>query len=249
MNSSMPEKSPRSDRADLFATTSWTVVLAAQQDSDEALAALERLCREYRFPVYAYVRHRGYSPADAEDLTQGFFHFLLHTKRLQVADRSKGRFRAFLLAVLKGFLINHWESIRAAKRGGGKQILSLSDNATELRFAREMVSPDSPELDYERCWAREVLQQALSRVETECVGSGKGHAFEILKPFLVDLAEGTDYETAAQTLGLTKNGVAVAVHRLRQSYRNHLRAVVAATVAAPDEVEEEMRHLFSVLAR
>jgi DNA-directed RNA polymerase specialized sigma24 family protein len=246
-NSDPHEPSGRAEQRDIFATTSWTAIAAAQSESAEAREALEKLCSAYWFPLYAYVRHRGYSPADAEDLTQGFFYFFLSSNRLRVVDRAKGKFRAFLLATLKGYLANQWTAGRAAKRGGGKIILSLDEETAEHRYIHEPVSKQSPEAEYERRWASEVMQHALTRLESDFAKAGKQSLFNELRGFLLD--EGGPADTVAKSLNMTRNALTVAVHRLRQSYRNRLREEVARTVASPEEVEVEMRHLFNVLAR
>jgi len=238
----------RAEKADIFGSTSWTAVLQAQSGSPQARKALEQLCNTYWFPIYAYIRHRGYNTTDAEDLTQGFFQFFLNTDRLQIVDRTKGKFRAFLLHTVKGFLVNHWDYIHAAKRGGGKVIMSLDAQTAENRYDHEPSVNHSPDKEFDRRWAHEVLQKALWGVEEIYQAAGKQELYNQLNPFLMDQAENRDYERVAAQLSMSTNAVAVSVHRLRQQYRECVRKHVAQTVSTPGEVEEEMRFLFHLLS-
>ena len=231
-----------------FTTTHWSVVLAAGSETSSASdAAMEQLCRTYWPPLYAYIRRQGRSPHDAQDLTQGFFALLLEKNYVGIAEREKGKFRSFLLAALNYFLNGERDRAHAAKRGGGKIIVSLDDQAGEDFAAVEPASDSTPEKEFQKNWAITVLRQALMCLGEESTAGGKGAIFEELKPFLEGEAKPGDYATVAARLGMSANGVAVAVHRLRQRYGELVRAEIAHTVAGPGEVDEELRHLFTLL--
>ncbi|HUI06729.1 MAG TPA: sigma-70 family RNA polymerase sigma factor [Verrucomicrobiae bacterium] len=233
----------------VFATTHWSVVLAAgRSDAPQAQDALEQLCRTYWYPLYAYVRRRGYSPADAEDLTQAFFAWLLERKWLERADRQRGRFRSFLLTSMSNFLANEWDKARTQKRGGGR-IVSLQRDEAETRCAREPADNLTPEQSFEWRWALAVLDQVMNRLSAEFARDGKAKLFEALKPCLLGERTAQPYAALASRLAMTEGSVKVAVHRLRQRYRQLLRDEIAHTVATPEEVEEELRYLFAVLSR
>jgi RNA polymerase sigma-70 factor (ECF subfamily) len=237
------------DRSRVFATTHWSVVLAAgQSDVPQARDALEKLCRTYWYPLYAYVRRRGYSPADAEDLTQAFFVWLLERNWLGRADQQRGRFRSFLLTSISNFLANEWNKARTQKRGGGR-IVSLQRDEAETRCAREPMDHLTPEQSFEWRWALTLLDQVMNRLSVEFAQDGKTELFEALKPCLLGERTTQPYAALASKLAMTEGSVKVAVHRMRQRYRQLLRAEIANTVATPEEVEEELRYLFAVLAR
>jgi RNA polymerase sigma-70 factor (ECF subfamily) len=223
-------------------------VLAAGRDrAPEADAALERLCRTYWYPLYAYVRQRGYSPHDAQDLTQEFFAKLLEKNYLNEVDPAKGKFRSFLLAALNHFLANEYDRATALKRGGRQTPISLDAEMAEGLFALEPVSNVTPEKVFERRWASTLLDKALAGLQEEYAKAGKEQLFGHLKMFLTEGAASGEYAPVAKKLHMAPGTVAVAVHRLRQRYRELVRAEVANTLANPAETEEEMRHLFSVL--
>ena len=249
MLSDEPSPDTPSPQVGWFATTHWSVVLAAgQAASPEAEAALEKLCRAYWYPLYAYIRRQGHSPHDAQDLTQGFFARLLEKNWAGVADREKGKFRSFLLTALNHFLGDQRDQANALKRGGGKVIISLDEQTAEGRLSMEPATDLSPEKEYEKLWAVTVLQQALSHLREETDKTGRGQMFEGLKPFLEGETRPGDYAAVAAKLGMTANSAAVTVHRLRQRYRELVRAEIANTVASAEEIEDELRHLFAVLA-
>ena len=237
------------DRGSVFATTHWSVVLSAKEpgsiDSD---AALESLCRTYWRPLYAYVRRRGYSPADAEDLTQSFFSWLLERNWLSRADQQRGRFRSFLLASISNFLANEWDKARTQKRGGGRLIFLREDEGQTGPFL-ELADNRSPEQIFEWHWALRLLDQVMNQLCAEFARDGKTELFETLTPCLVGERTAQPYAALASKLGTTEGSVKVGVHRLRQRYRQLLREEIARTVAKPEEIEEELRHLFAVLAR
>jgi len=229
-----------------FAATRWTVVLTAGQTaSPQAGRALEELCRAYWYPLYAYVRRRGYDVHEAEDLTQEFFARLLAKNYLADVDRAKGKFRSFLLASLKHFLANEWDRAHAAKRGGGQLFLSLDTKTAETRYLSEPADELTAEKLLERQWALALLDQVLDRLQAEFVADGKAAQFEQLKVFLTEGKGSTSYASVAAKLGTTEGAVKVAAHRLRRRYRELLREEISHTVATPAEVEEEIRHLFA----
>ncbi len=232
----------------MFQTTHWSVVRrAGQRASRRSAEALEHLCRTYWFPLYAYVRRRGYEAPEAQDLTQEFFVRLLAKHYLTRADRSKGKFRSFLLTGLNRFLSNEGRRARAAKRGGGQPLLSLDDETAERRYALEPASQLTPERIYERHWALTLLDRALARLRAETLAGGRARQFEQLRGFLTTEAGETRYAAVAAELGMTTDAVGVAVHRLRQRYRELVREEIAQTVTSPAEVEQEIRWLFTAV--
>jgi RNA polymerase sigma factor (sigma-70 family) len=232
-------------RGDRFATTHWSMVVSAGGTrSFEASRALATLCESYWFPVYAFVRRAGHSAQDAQDLTQEFFVRLLDKQFLAAADRKKGRFRTYLLTAVKHFLANEYDRTRAKKRGGGQTILSLE--GLEARYCQEPADRLTPERIFERQWALALLDQVLARLQAEMAADGKAALFDAIKGHLTG-GESVSYATTAASLGMTEGAVKVAAHRLRQRYRELLREEIAHTVASPDEIEEEVRYLFTCL--
>ncbi len=233
-----------------FATTRWSQVLAAG-GSDAAISreALAELCRIYWYPLYAFVRRKGHSPQDAEDLTQEFFLRLMDHDWLARADKSKGRFRTFLLTMLTRFMANEWDKASRQKRGGHLQRLPLIVEDAERRFSREPVDSCTPEQEFERQWALTVLDRVLDRLVEDYANRDQTVLFEALRPSLIGDREAQPYQRLAADLGMTEGSVKVAVHRLRQRYRERLLEEIAQTVASPDVAESELRHLFRVLAR
>lgn len=231
-----------------FMTTHWTVVLSARGNSGtEAEAAVEQLCRGYWYPLYAYLRRRGCTPHDAQDHTQEFFSRLLEKRFLDSVDRNKGRFRSFLLASLNHFLSNERDRAQAAKRGGGRQVISLDEQAAEDRYKLEPASEMTAEKIFEQRWALTVLDRALARLAEELRREGKGGLFDRLKVHLEGETTAGDYAAMAAELKLSVGAITVAVHRLRRRYRDLVRAEVAATVGSAEEIDEEMQHLRTVL--
>lgn len=224
------------------------VLAAGRSDVPHAQDALEKLCQTYWYPLYAYVRRRGYSPADAEDLTQAFFAWLLERDWLGRADPQRGRFRSFLLTSISNFLANEWDKARTQKRGGGR-VVSLQRDEAEGRCTREPMDNLTPEQSFEWRWALALLEQVMNRLSAEFARDGKAELFDALKPCLLGERAAHPYAALASTLAMTEGSVKVVVHRLRQRYRQLLRDEIANTVMKPEEVEEEMRHLFAVLAR
>jgi RNA polymerase sigma-70 factor (ECF subfamily) len=237
-------------RNPVFVTTHWSLVLTAgRSDTTRAEAALASLCQAYWYPLYAYVRRRGYPIEDAQDLTQEFFARLLQQQWIGQADRQRGRFRTFLLSAMSHFLANEWDKARAQKRGGAVQLVPLQLDTAETRYGKEPSDTFTPEQAYERRWAVTLLDEVLQRLQKECEAAGNAELFETLKPCLVGDSNLHPYADLAAKSHLSEGAVKVAVHRLRQRYRKLLRDEIANTVATPGEVDEEMHHLFAVLAR
>jgi DNA-directed RNA polymerase specialized sigma24 family protein len=231
-----------------FTTTHWSVVLlAGDATSPQAAAALEKLCRTYWLPLYSYIRRQGHGPHDAQDLAQGFFVRLLRMNSFADVSREKGKFRTFLLAALKHFLSDERDRVRAEKRGGGQTVISLDETEAETRYL-QVPSPDAaPRKVFDRRWALTVMEEALKRLRQEHTASGKQELFAYLSAFLSSEANPGDYDVLAPKLGMSAGSIGVAVHRLRQRYRECVRLELAQTVAGPADLDEEMNYLFSVL--
>lgn len=221
---------------------------AGVQDSPAALQATERLFRAYWFPLYCYVRRQGYSSHDAQDLTQGFFARLLRANSLASVSREKGKFRTFLLAALNHFLSDERDRARAEKRGGGNVVISIDEHEAEEKYLHAGDLNSAPEKAFDRCWAVTVLEEALAKLQEEYVGSSKSAVFEHLRRYLSNEANPGEYDALAPKLGMSCNAIGVAVHRLRQRYRECIRLVLAPTVASTQDLDEEMNYLFSVLS-
>ncbi len=234
---------------DQFTTTRWSLVLqAGQEDSPRAAAALEQLCRIYWYPLYAYARRHGHGPEDAEDVVQGFFLQLLQNKSLAHVDRSKGRFRAFLLAALRYYLSDWHDKAEAQKRGGGVPTLRIELNRAEVRYTSARQDGLSPDMVYDYHWALTLLDQVVTRLERQYEETGRGPLFAKLKPLLVESGRGEPYVQLAAELGLTEEAVKKAVQRLRQRYGALFREEIAVTLANPAEVEEELQYLRSIMS-
>lgn len=244
--SSKPPSSETAAPRPAFVTTHWSVVLSARDKSSaQSAAALETLCRTYWYPLYAYARRAGHSPADAEDLTQSFFARLLEKDYLRSAAQQKGKFRTFLLIALKRFLANEWDRQHAEKRGGFAPIVSIDQELAETRFAAEPSHNLQPDLLYDRQWALTLLDRAMHRLREEYVATGRTRLFESLRNLLVKDESSLPYADVAAQLKLTEPAVKMAVHRMRARYRDILHDEISQTVASPAEVEEELRHLFA----
>ena len=209
--------------------------------------ALEELIRAYWFPLYAFIRRQGNGPQQAEDLTQSFFAHLLENKGLMTVDRSRGKFRSFLLAALKHFAADERDKARARKRGGNRQLLSLDALDAEAHYAKELTDTMTPERLFERSWAIAVLNQVVSRLEQEYTQRGKAAAFQALRHSLDGQASDKTYVQQAEQLGMSQGAVRVMAHRMRRRYRELLRDEIMQTVAGPELVDEEIRHLLQCL--
>jgi RNA polymerase sigma factor (sigma-70 family) len=231
-----------------FVTTHWSLVLAAGKgtgaDAQEALASL---CQTYWYPLYAYVRRQGHQPDDAQDLTQAFFARLLEKHYLQSADPERGRFRSFLLTAFKRFLSKEHDRERTKRRGGGMKLLPLDFEAGERRYSLEPAHEVTAERIYEQRWALTLLDQVFARLRDEFNQAGKQKEFNCLKVYLTGEAGAPSYQEVAAELEMSEGAVKVAVHRLRRRYRDLVREEIAQTVAGPEDVDEELRHLFAAL--
>ena len=247
--SSEPNRTGPAAAAAQFTTTHWSVVLAARApDAPQAAAALAKLCRTYWYPLYAYLRRRGYGEHDAEDFTQGFFAHLFERDWLQSVAREKGRFRSFLLASLNYFLADQRDRAQAQKRGGGQPNISFDAHDAEERYRLEPVDERSPDKLFERRWAMALLDQVLTRLAQEFSDAGKLELFNRLQPFLVEGTGETTYAETARVGGLSEEALKKAVQRMRRRYHQLFREEIAQTVVSPAEVEEELRHLCAVLS-
>jgi len=232
-----------------FATTRWTMVLAAgDHQRSDARESLARLCQTYWYPLYAYVRRRVDSEHAAHDLTQEFFARLLEKDYVATADPDRGRFRAFLLTACKHFLSKERDKARAQKRGGGCAPLSLDFASGESRYLAASTDALTAEQLYDRQWAIDLLDRVMRRLESEMKDSGKPEWFDRLKAFIVGGADGTTYAQAAKRLGTTEAAAKMATHRMRKRYRELLRQEIADTVEHVADIEDEVRCLFATFA-
>jgi len=229
-----------------FAATHWSaVVRAGSLNAGDAPGALEELCRVYWFPLYAFARRRGCSPADAEDLTQSFFARLLEHNFVARADPAKGRFRTFLLTLFKRFLVNEWTREHAQKRGGLQAVVSIDSQVAESRFGTDPAHGERPDTLFERHWAMTLLDEVMKRLEDEYRSSGRGRLFEHLEGCLMRDPGALPYAEIGARLDLSEAAVKMAMQRLRARYQALLREEIGKTVASPEEVEPELRDLFN----
>jgi RNA polymerase sigma-70 factor (ECF subfamily) len=232
-----------------FRTTHWSVVLkAADGESPERQSALATLCRSYWYPLYAFARRQGRNPEEAEDAVQEFFARLLAINNLAAVRPEHGRFRSFLLASLKNYLANEWDRRHAAKRGGQCGIVSWDGQSAEDRYRAEPRDETTPETLFEQSWALTVIQTVLEDLRKEYADAGKSRIFDAIQSYLEE--EGADtYAEIAMKLSMTEGAVKMAVLRLREGFRQRLRAEIAQTVADAAELDEELRHLFACLSK
>jgi RNA polymerase sigma-70 factor (ECF subfamily) len=230
-----------------FATTHWSMVVTAQGESPAADKALEKLCRTYWWPVYSFIRRQGAGPEDAEDLTQSFFAVLFERRDLQAVRRENGRLRSFFFASLKNFLAKERRYATAAKRGEGRPLIPLEELLARKRADLEPADTLTPDRIFERRWALTVLEQALARLEDEYRMAGNPGLFGQLKKLLTDECQRPFQAEIAHQFEMTENAVNQAFHRLRQRYREFVHEEIAHTVIAPDDTEDELRHLIAVL--
>ena len=248
---SLPKESQNSEPAVAsgFHSTHWSVVLVAGQNpSVESAAALEKLCRAYWYPLYAFVRRRGYPHEEAQDLTQEFFSRLLEKNALAAVDRNKGKFRSFLLASMKHLLANEWNRSQFQKRGGGFTFVSLDELRAEERYGQEPADELTPEKVYERRWAETIIDSVTLQLRDEFANDGQGERFEALKVFLLAGQEPATYAAMAARLNMTEGAVRSAIYRMRQRYGALFRAEIAQTVTSLSDMEDEIRHLLEILA-
>lgn len=230
-----------------FLTTHWSVVLQAGGDSTRSRVALARLCQTYWPPLFAYVRRRGHSQHDAEDLTQAFFARLLERNDVAMVSPDRGKFRSYLLAAMNHFLSDEWDKTRAQKRGADR-VIELDSAATEAIHAQQADHALTPEMLFDQRWAITLLEEVHRQLRREYESAGKGRQFEVLRFSLMGERSALPYTKLAAKLNMNEGAVKVAVHRLRQHYRRLLRELVAETVSSPDEVEEELAHLLRTLS-
>ena len=247
MSSASSTAPPGSDA--WFATTHWSVVISAQaKDPSRSSEALETLCRGYWYPLYAFVRRAGHSPADAEDLAQEFFARLLSKDYLKAAAREKGKFRTFLLTALKRFMANEWDRAHARKRGGFAPQVPIDQEIAESRFAGEGSHNLPPDVWFDRQWAMALLERTMARLQEEYMASGRVRLFELLRSCIAREESALPYATIAARLDLSEAAVKMAVHRMRARYRELLRLEIAHTVSSSQEIEEEIRQLFEAFS-
>ena len=220
---------------------------AAGETSEQSRAALSELCEVYWYPLYAFVRREGHPPDDALDLTQGYFAVLLEKRYLRDVQPEAGRFRSFLLTSLKHFMYNDWDRRKALKRGGHLDQISLDASEAEQRYALEPATLETPENLFERRWAATVLDRSMDRLEAECSESDMADRFNDLRGYLIGDAGGAPYSEVADKLGLSISAIKVAVHRLRKRFGQTLRAEIAEVVANPNDVDDDIRHLLTVV--
>jgi RNA polymerase sigma factor (sigma-70 family) len=232
-----------------FATTNWSLVRkagSAETSQSRAGEALAELCRVYWYPLYAFVRSRGYSSIDAQDLTQAFFAQIIETHGFASVDRDRGRFRSYLLGAMKHFLANEWHRANARKRGGRVRLVEWDAHDLENRYAQASVHSDDPDRLFDHEWALETIAGALRVLREEMAGAGKSDQFEALKGSLTG-EDVLSRKVIAARLGMSEGAIKVAVHRLRKRYRGLLRAAIAETVSSQADLEEEMRYLATIL--
>jgi len=245
MNSQTMHTLPGSSQ---FPTTRWTLVVAAgDPQRKDARSALVSLCENYWYPLYAYLRRRGYAPDQAQDLTQEFFMRVLEGRYLDRADPEKGRFRSFILTSLKFFVADEQDRQRAQKRGGGA-VVSLEFSSGEERYQREPGHYETPDRIFERRWALSMLERVMERLRDEFVQHGRPENFERMKVFLLGQSE-APYADLAREMNTSEGALKVAIHRLRKRYRELFRQEIADTVADPANIESELRYLAAVLTR
>jgi RNA polymerase sigma-70 factor (ECF subfamily) len=244
----MSHEPPSSAGPRIFPNTRWSVVLAAQQQSPESAAALEVICHAYWYPLYAYVRRRGQSPHDAQDLTQEFFCRLLEKRWLDSADREKGRLRTFLIIALKHFMSKEWRRASAQRRGGGDAQVQFDTAFAESRFAADstLLAPDEA---FDQQWALTLLDLTINRLRREFAAAGKSTDFDALKSSLMAGRGAIDYAAIVHQLGVNESTARVAVHRLRKRFREIYREEISQTLADGMDLDAEMRHLAAALAR
>ncbi len=233
-----------------FHTTHWSVVLACtgKDDLNQARDALGKLFQTYWYPLYAYIRRRGYGEHDTEDLVQAFCLHLQEKHALAKADPQRGKFRTFLLTSLQNFLANQQARSRAQKRGGGREMVFLDSEEASARYRVEPVDRLTPEAIFDTRWAHAVLEETLAGLRADFLEKGKERLFDGLASFLSADEPVDSYQQAAARLGLPLSAIKTSVHRLRQDYREKLREEIARTVSTPNEIDDELRHLRKVLA-
>jgi RNA polymerase sigma factor (sigma-70 family) len=232
-----------------FVTTQWSLVLdAGATGKPAAHEALECLCRSYWHPLYAFIRRLGHPPADAKDLAQGFFVYLLERQLVAKADPRAGRFRSFLLGSLKHYLTHEHERATALKRGGGRAVIALDGLPPEDRYALEPLDASTPDVIFDQCWALEQIHNALNRLRAEYVSSDQGVLFDLLKDYVWGEKNALTLTVIASRLEMSPEAVRKSVQRLRERFRERLRMEIAQTVASPDQIDDELRELRAAIS-
>jgi DNA-directed RNA polymerase specialized sigma24 family protein len=232
-----------------FKTTRWSIVLrVGGNQEEEARAALEGLCRDYWRPLFDFARGKGHGTEDAQDLTQGFIANLLATESFAKADPSRGRFRTFLLGAFCRYMVSDFRGQTALKRGGGQRLVPLDEPAMEGGHEGLWQTPMTPEREYERSWALALLERTMARLRGEYQEAGRSALFKLIEPHITGGGGRPGYANIAASLEMSETAVTVAVHRMRKRYGQLLREEIAGTVSAPEEVEDELRHLLDVLS-
>ncbi len=250
IDSSIYSETDSSSRDDIFVTTRWTMVLnAADGSTPQAERAMEEICHIYWFPLYAYIRRRGRSSEDAEDLTQEFFRQLLEKNWIAAADREKGRLRAFMITSLKNFLANEWRQTTAKKRGGGQHPVPIDTGVAEGRYASAAISPSiEAEALFDHQWALTLLELTLQRLGDEYADAGKAAEFTALQDGLFLAHETFNYSSMAVRLGKSVNALRVTIHRMRKRFRELYREEVAQTLPPGGDLDDELRYLAKSLS-
>jgi RNA polymerase sigma-70 factor (ECF subfamily) len=230
-----------------FAETHWSLILKATQQDESGVMALNKLCSSYRVPLYSFVRHRGFSPADAEDITQSFFLDLLERDALRQVDRQKGRFRSFLLGSLKNFLANEWDRRRTLKRGSGCTFVSLDEPEAEALYGEMGDARLGADRMFDRAWALRFLDRALNELREQYQAESRLPLFQVLEPVLSTDGKDVPYAELARQLSLNEAAVRMAGMRMRRRFRKVIRREILKTVANPADAEDELRYLFSCL--
>jgi RNA polymerase sigma factor (sigma-70 family) len=244
----MSSEAPSSQAPRVFPNTRWSLVLATRQPTPEAAAALETICQDYWYPLYAYVRRCGKSPHDAQDLTQEFFCRLLGKRWLDAADREKGKLRSFLIVALKRFMSNEWDRLSAQRRGGEHAHAPMDTTFAESRFATDSTTL-APEETFDRQWALTLIQLTTDRLRAEFMAAGKPGDYDVLKGCLLADRGTIDYAKIAKQLGMNETAARVAVHRLRKRFREIYREEISRTLAEDADLDAELRYLAAALAR
>jgi DNA-directed RNA polymerase specialized sigma24 family protein len=248
VDNDLPKGQKRHTTPGVFLTTRWSrVIMAGDSDHPEAHAALSSLCDDYWRPLYYFARRKGHSPEDAQDLTQGFIMGLVETDGIATADQERGRFRSFLIGAFCNYLANERRAQSAQKRGGSHVVLPL-DEYLEAGFQRHASHALTPELIYDRSWAFAILERVMGRLAEEYAKANRTPVFEAIRPHLSGALGRPGYATLCQSLGMSENAVTLAMRRMRRRYGEFLREEIAATVASPEEVEDELRHLMKIVS-
>ena len=234
-----------------FPDTRWTLIQKVQKGTEtDAACAMEEICRQYWYPIYAFARRNGFSAADAEDLTQTFFQRLIKSETIRAARQERGMLRTFMLSLLKHVIANHYRDAGAAKRGGaGTTTISLDDECAEERYRHEPADGSNPDAIFDRAWAQGVLEAAEKKLRDDFVKAGNPEGYHQLREFLPLGDNATPYPAAAKKLRIAEGTLRLQIHRMRKRYRRHIENEIAQTVSDPAEQKAELEHLMSAMGR